>query len=321
MITPSRLPEARDRVLESWKTGALETMLRFHDGPVRVPLDASGRPLPIAEYTRRLMHWMAVAELYYVTDAMTAVCRQAGSSLPAYRLHNEDVPAPIGLVVWASPVVTVEQDYGQWGTAHGAAQPQVTAIRGALWGPAISMTMEGPERIVPGVHVVTFSDTEILLNPDRFEPAQRDHVLNMRASFGPLAYHDECPLPYGEMEREVGNHALGTVMSTWLLMGQQIAVEGKLPVERPLRRAYVRAGRPEPLVRSISLRRAKVPAREADPDAPRREYDHQWIVRGHWRNQWYPSRNDHRPIYISEYVAGPEDKPLKGGEKVNVLRR
>lgn len=52
-----------------------------------------------------------------------------------------------------------------------------------------------------------------------------------------------------------------------------------------------------------------------------REYRHRWIVRGHWRNQYYPSRNDHRPIWIDPHLAGPEDKPLLGGERVNVLRR
>ncbi|CCH30612.1 putative secreted protein [Saccharothrix espanaensis DSM 44229] len=42
---------------------------------------------------------------------------------------------------------------------------------------------------------------------------------------------------------------------------------------------------------------------------------------GRWRNQYCPSRNDHRPILIDPYFAGPEDKPLLGGGRVNVLRR
>jgi hypothetical protein len=33
-------------------------------------------------------------------------------------------------------------------------------------------------------------------------------------------------------------------------------------------------------------------------------------VRGHWRNQWYPSMQAHRPKYIPEHIKGPEDKPL-----------
>lgn len=43
-----------------------------------------------------------------------------------------------------------------------------------------------------------------------------------------------------------------------------------------------------------------------------RKYDHyQWMVSGHHRNQFYASTNSHRMIWISPYLKGPEDKPLK----------
>jgi hypothetical protein len=41
------------------------------------------------------------------------------------------------------------------------------------------------------------------------------------------------------------------------------------------------------------------------------EWACQWIVGGHWRNQWYPSKHEYRPKYIASYVKGPEDKPLR----------
>jgi hypothetical protein len=47
-----------------------------------------------------------------------------------------------------------------------------------------------------------------------------------------------------------------------------------------------------------------------------RDYQHQWVVRGHWRQQWYPSRNVHRPIWITPHIKGPEGAPLLGGERV-----
>jgi hypothetical protein len=37
----------------------------------------------------------------------------------------------------------------------------------------------------------------------------------------------------------------------------------------------------------------------------------QWMVSGHWRQQYYPKSAAHRPIWITPYVKGPADKPLK----------
>lgn len=77
-------------------------------------------------------------------------------------------------------------------------------------------------------------------------------------------------------------------------------------------------------MRFIDLRRARTEPfdRSGEGSADRtREYRHRWIVRGHWRNQYYSTRGDHRPIWIAPHFAGPEDKPLLGGERVNVLRR
>lgn len=40
------------------------------------------------------------------------------------------------------------------------------------------------------------------------------------------------------------------------------------------------------------------------------DWQHKWIVSGHWRKQWFPSRQENRPIYIEPYIKGPDDKPL-----------
>jgi hypothetical protein len=50
-----------------------------------------------------------------------------------------------------------------------------------------------------------------------------------------------------------------------------------------------------------------------------REYRVRWVVRGYWRNQWYPSRQEHRPVWINPHIKGPEGSPLHIGETVHVL--
>lgn len=68
---------------------------------------------------------------------------------------------------------------------------------------------------------------------------------------------------------------------------------------------------------------APIPARAPTTNCPTRRvrYRHRWIVRGHWLSQFYPRRGDHRPIWIDPRFAGPADKRLLGGDRVNVLRR
>lgn len=51
------------------------------------------------------------------------------------------------------------------------------------------------------------------------------------------------------------------------------------------------------------------------------EWSHRWLVRGHWRQQWYASEGVHRAIYINPHIKGPEDKPLIVRDKVNILGR
>jgi hypothetical protein len=67
-------------------------------------------------------------------------------------------------------------------------------------------------------------------------------------------------------------------------------------------------------VRILKLRRA--PRDKHETTSPGHEYHHRWIVRGHWRNQYFPSRDGHKPIWIAPHVKGPEDAPLLTGEKV-----
>lgn len=41
------------------------------------------------------------------------------------------------------------------------------------------------------------------------------------------------------------------------------------------------------------------------------EWNCQWHVRGHWRQQPYRSTGQVRPVFIEAYIKGPADKPLK----------
>lgn len=107
----------------------------------------------------------------------------------------------------------------------------------------------------------------------------------------------------------------------WTLIQQPLADV----VDRPPPREHVRRAkkegrtRPPSNIRIVNLRRAKGPS-TPHPDVEH-NWTHQWIVSGHWRNQWLASVKEHRLQWIAPYVKGPADKPLIVKKTVHRLVR
>lgn len=95
---------------------------------------------------------------------------------------------------------------------------------------------------------------------------------------------------------------------TLRLMQQRIAVTHAESAARPRRREAQRIGWTDREVQVVRLRRER--GESTEPTGDEAGYSHRFIVGGHWRNQWYPSGQVHRQIWISPYVKGPDDKPL-----------
>ncbi len=95
------------------------------------------------------------------------------------------------------------------------------------------------------------------------------------------------------------------LVSFWLLAKQRLAVSTVAVVSRAVRRrATVQEIK---TVRVVGLRRKTYP----ETDGTRKvDWTHRWLVRGFWRNQWYPSEERHKPIWIADHVKGPAAKPF-----------
>lgn len=93
-----------------------------------------------------------------------------------------------------------------------------------------------------------------------------------------------------------------------LLSEQRILDTSHVDMNRQLRRAAERAELPVSPIRIVHLPRHI--RHHHDTEHTDREYTHRWIVSGHWRNQWYPSLDHHRLIWILPHIKGPDDKPL-----------
>lgn len=99
------------------------------------------------------------------------------------------------------------------------------------------------------------------------------------------------------------------IQTTFRLMQQRIAAHHPERPDRPARREAKRVGLQGD--RDIVVVRLRRERSEHHGETGEANYSHRFIVSGHWRNQWYPSGHVHRQIWISPYVKGPEDAPLK----------
>lgn len=109
----------------------------------------------------------------------------------------------------------------------------------------------------------------------------------------------------------IADIALRTLAACLTFIDQRILVTPQHRADRPARRRLERAGYVrEPVIRVVELRRKQARS-EQSGESSSVEWTHQWVVSGHWRQQWYPSLNTHQPRWIMPYVKGPEDAPLK----------
>jgi hypothetical protein len=122
-------------------------------------------------------------------------------------------------------------------------------------------------------------------------------------------------------------HEIRWVYAAFFLMSQRLAMTVQHKTDRHHRRRAERLELPvPPFLKVITLRRYE---QERERDALARltspntvDWNWQWLVGAHWRNQYYPASGEHRWKYIYDYIKGPEDKPLKPiGHKIFIAKR
>lgn len=299
------------------------------------------------------------ADLFFVSDEMTAVAGHASQSMPDQVPVRDEFPAECGFAVWDGPLVAADV-IEKLLAAHPTAE-LISTCHVLSW-----KLMElhvhydddnGDDHVAGEVEVEAAVTGQEDGSGSSYCADQRVRAATLtfwvkpdNRTYPPLIpYHSavlDLTLPIRQSARddnEGGNEAAGAwiehfdmaVYTTLVLMGQTVAAVTAERPERAERRRTERAGLDMRDVRVIKLRRAQAeepPADETpagadaadDPDGKVHiEWRRRWVVRGHWRQQWYPSLNDHRSVWIHSYVKGPEDKPLlaTGADVVRALTR
>ena len=114
------------------------------------------------------------------------------------------------------------------------------------------------------------------------------------------------------------------VWAYFLIMSQTLTEVSKHKAENRAQRKRIERENLPSEVLVIQFRKTRYTSAEGGEER-NVNWSHRWIVGGHWR--WQPYKDPasggeiKKRIWISPYVKGPDDKPLKTKERVYVLAK
>lgn len=274
-------------------------------------------------------------DLWYLDEDLCTLLAAAHPSMPPFAAQPHDLPSKTGFAVFANPIALyaggesrvdgLVDAFSSEDTRAAAERLYEEDVRiiAVSWGPY--QTRNWP---AGGVWMSFYSPSNIGAVADE-ETARR-----ARTILPPLTVDNEYAgawrpdgAPADTYLLHGGDGQGGTagwarlVFAAFQLAAQNNLTESEQQTTpRPERRRTERAGLPPRDVRIVRLRRAVTATRDAEQAAGAgRDWQHRWVVRGHWRNHWYPALADHRPKWIAPYLKGPDGAPLLGGDKVTVV--
>lgn len=304
ILHPRMLPKIQQGLGKMWRHPHLHDIYEFSDSrsfsmpgahygdesmfSVRKTNQPRAPKEAFEKHVNHIASGIDVSKLYWISEDFTSLATIAGQDLTELTLTSEDLPSRFGLLVWARPIGEIKRPAGMAG------------LRAVSWTP------------VPG---------GLWLNV-YFQADDADPLYNVeyRQEFG---YFQSPSLGTGIPWDETGevtdsmrtdNQFILTLFSTFFLMRQPgVVVESEAPVDKKLIRSLKRSGYKIPDVRVVDLRRhVRGKPESVEEAAERRKISVRFMVRGHWKNQAYgPARSLRRPIYISPFIKGPDDAPLK----------
>lgn len=231
---------------------------------------------------------LKLAVPYYVTAEMVALVDAAARVMPPEPFLSSDPPISWGFVYLASPVL--------------------------VKGPAINLPVHAFLWSSAEVDDATGRHTMVMLF------SERDRIIEANPEFGDVRVRrlmcrlmpviDVGFVPHQRIDTLVKGDIGTLVKAFWAISQQRLAHVANGHLNRATLRRLERADLPTEPVKVVTLRR-QVNVTPTDVDVGNLvDWSHRWIVSGHWRNQWLPSVGAHRLQWISDYVKGPEDKPL-----------
>lgn len=272
------------------------------------------------------------AEVYRVSPDMSSMVQFAASQLDDSDLIDTSLPpTQCGIVRFDQPLPVKEirgktmlVNWFVWGPATGSDGRSGIA----LW--AFNDAISSPDDI--HLQMKTAADEAGRHGDgqwyDRFVGRFSTIGIDLLHHGEPLGPEMQPPSPSQMLEvlsegvdqPSMGTNTMRYAHALWLLLNQTVTKIEDERAERPARRRAEKAKLPS-AVTVIRLRR-EVSTLDREPGESQIEWQHRWIVRGHWRWQACGvGRTERRRIWINPFIKGPEGAPIKQSEKVYSLDR
>jgi hypothetical protein len=248
-------------------------------------------------------------ETYAVGQDCTTLINEASKSFPTDLLLTEDlIPGPGGWIWFDQPILGVSN-----------AENEGERLRAISWQRVHTGEDPGPERVpgeldYPWIGGIAFC-------------AWFEHPIVLQVYPGALIPSGIALWPFGQRHSVNYTHTIeerrrvAMIFAAFcIFVHQRLLVAGRQAASRGQRRRLENQKTQviEPIVNVIELR-VREYARSQNPEHRDVDWQVRWIVRGHLRNQWYPSLGIHQPKFVFPYPKGPKDKPLKGGVGARVF--
>jgi hypothetical protein len=297
-MRPAEVPDLRDALKRMWRSPigmicAQQDLNREHHGS---PSDEA-----IAKYMASEIFLLDEAEMYWASADMCHLLAGAAETLPSAPIVRGDLPEDKGFVVFDDPIPAIDAHRENDNLSIAAMEWAYALVKGQ---PAVHLGFyDKAERL--GIQEMTgplfFLGTSTWIANTELEDIESTYP------------HADERMKASLIEDRRLLHAF------FLLISQRVTqVEVRQP-DRAERRRAERQGRVAPPVRVVNLREVYRPSES--PEGREVNWDHRWMVSGHWRQQWYASEQRHRPVFISPFVKGPADRPLVVRPKVNAWRK
>ncbi|MGA2669837.1 MAG: hypothetical protein ABSF21_00215 [Dehalococcoidia bacterium] len=238
------------------------------------------------------------AEPFWVSRQIEELVLSASENLPPVPLTRELFPVPNGFIYFEQPIEL--SDIKQ-------SMMEINKLRAICWDTSIAS-----ENSIQGILLM-------LMLWDRFDKKLKLWVTQgwvFGDSYDAIQHDDaliDNPKAYERLSKEIWNKSEQRCRKIFLTLlcfiKQRLFTTIKTPGTNALYRKPINKPEPEvPLINIITLRPKTTVLSGEHRDV---DWQYRWLVRGHWRQQWYRSDNTHRAIWITPYIKGPENKPLK----------
>ncbi|MDH6284062.1 hypothetical protein [Prescottella agglutinans] len=337
-LTPSRMPLLIDGLADKARTGmefatlhegvylehlagtvghATQLYAAEHRVPVSQAFDAARRSAvgdhpQMPEQTAQTLSWMresysAVAfatksrHTYFATEETTAlVLAGVQDAVTEHSVTAADLPSPDG-------VAYLHQRDGALVVAWSTFQ-NITSVAICTADAARTYLLDGAEPVSPPLPVASFR-----LSADGADTAPVP-VLDGIDALPDLQWGTS------EYDHYAAPRAIPVFLSLVHMLRQQRLIEREPVTARAAARPHSSGqGRRCSRTDTITYLSYSTRPRTGSGGAPRRRHSHRWVVRGHWRRQWYPSLQRHVPIWITDYIAGPDEAPIVLRDKVSIV--